>query len=180
MDVVEGLQALPEVQLHARFWEIRFAVSNEFVDVHVHQLEHQCQAPCRLITARAAMMDSMRWTPHKRKDILEHFKEANDVRVGLQSPQCLDLTQVVHLLNAFEVVLHAFDGAILACLQGLCFDHLTKRSLAFRTKGKRRKESRRRSKEKPLTKQKKASLSSKSDDTLRASTHKQFVRINKR
>uniref|UniRef100_A0A7S2S4T2 Uncharacterized protein n=1 Tax=Rhizochromulina marina TaxID=1034831 RepID=A0A7S2S4T2_9STRA len=48
-----------------------------------------------------------------------------------QPSEGLDLSQIVHLVDRVEVVLHAFDGVVLAILHILSFEDLTKRPFAF-------------------------------------------------
>lgn len=51
MHVVHRFEQLPHVALGALLRHVVAAPPNQLVDVHVHQLKHKGQAPCRLVTA---------------------------------------------------------------------------------------------------------------------------------
>lgn len=94
--VVDGLQNLVHVVLHPVFWQVVLPPLYRFVHVHVHQFEHQRQ--------------STRWL------IVNYFMQGDDIRMGRQPFQRLDLPQFVHLVYRLEVGLHAFNSHKLVCL----------------------------------------------------------------
>lgn len=49
--------------------------------------------------------------------LLEGLQEADYVGVGRQLAEGLDFDEVVYLLDALEVALHALDGDVVASLQ---------------------------------------------------------------
>ena len=75
--VIDSLHQLVHVVLDAFFGQIVPAALDRIVHVHLHELEHERQTPSRLV--------------------VEHLVELDDLRVGRQTPQSLDLTQVVDL-----------------------------------------------------------------------------------
>jgi len=64
-------------------------------------------------------------------NLLKDFVEFDDLGVGTESPQGLDLPEVVDLLNGVEVVLHALDGHILASFDALRLEDLRESSLSL-------------------------------------------------
>ena len=66
-----------------------------------------------------------------RWHLLENFVELDDLGVGTEAAECLDLPEVVDLLDVVEVVLHALDGHVLARLYALGLQDLGKCSLAL-------------------------------------------------
>mmetsp|Transcript_28098 Transcript_28098/g.69182 ORF Transcript_28098/g.69182 Transcript_28098/m.69182 type:complete len:286 (-) Transcript_28098:170-1027(-) len=111
MHMVHGLYQLVHVGLHAVLRDVVAAPANQLVDVHIHELEHQRQAPRGLV--------------------VQHLQQLDDVGVWGQPPQRLDLAQVVHLVQGVEVILHALDGDVLAVLDALRLQHLTERAFAL-------------------------------------------------
>ena len=75
--VVNGLHQLVHVVLDALLRQVVPATLDRIVHVHLHELEHERQPPSRLV--------------------VEHLVELDNLRVGRQTPQCLDLTQVIDL-----------------------------------------------------------------------------------
>ena len=59
--------------------EERRRTSDHLVDVHIHELEHECQAPRHLIE--------------------EHLFEGDDAAVLVQAPQRLDLSAHIHSIH---------------------------------------------------------------------------------
>ena len=55
--------------------------------------------------------------------LLEDLVELDDLGVGTETPKCLDLPEVVDLLDGVEVILHALDSNILASFYALGFQH---------------------------------------------------------
>ena len=66
-----------------------------------------------------------------KRHVLQDFIELHDVWVGRQPLQRLNFAQVVDLLNAVEVVLHAFDRDILPVLDRLRLENLRECALAL-------------------------------------------------
>mmetsp|Transcript_75967 Transcript_75967/g.245889 ORF Transcript_75967/g.245889 Transcript_75967/m.245889 type:complete len:257 (+) Transcript_75967:1021-1791(+) len=109
--VVQGLQHFIHVVLDLLLGQVVASAFDGLVDIHVHELEDQRQAPCGLV--------------------IQHLVQLDDVGVPRQSAERLDLAEVVHLVDAVEVVLHALDGNMLACLDGLGLEHLRESALAL-------------------------------------------------
>ena len=63
--------------------------------------------------------------------VIEHFLELDDVLMRRESTQRLDFAQVVDLVDALKVVLHALDGMVLAVLDILGLEHLGERAFAL-------------------------------------------------
>ena len=53
--------------------------------------------------------------------LLKYFVKLDNLRVRTEPSQGLDFSQIIDLLNIVEMVLHAFDCHIFACLNALCF-----------------------------------------------------------
>ena len=53
------------------------------------------------------------------------------MRERREASQCLNLAQVVHLIEAVEVVLHALDRHVLGILDALCLQNFGERPLPF-------------------------------------------------
>lgn len=49
--VLQGLQQLPHVLAHQRLAQVHAAAADQLVDVPVHQLKHQRQAPSPVVAA---------------------------------------------------------------------------------------------------------------------------------
>ena len=64
-------------------------------------------------------------------DLLEDFIEFDYLGVGTESTQGLNFSQIVDLLDGVEVVLHAFDGDVLASLDALGLEDLREGPLAL-------------------------------------------------
>jgi len=96
--------------LDSELRQVIWSSFDRFVQVHLHQLEDKRQ-PARGL-------------------IVQNFDQLDDMRVGVQSLQRFDLAQVVYLLQAIKVRLHAFDSDILAIAQGLRLEHFTKRAFS--------------------------------------------------
>ena len=84
--------------------EVVGSTLDSFVHVLFHKLKHQGKPP--------------RWL------IIKYFNKLNYVWVRVQPLKSLDLSQVIHLINAVEVTLHTFDGHVLAISERLRFEHL--------------------------------------------------------
>mmetsp|Transcript_111919 Transcript_111919/g.321526 ORF Transcript_111919/g.321526 Transcript_111919/m.321526 type:complete len:333 (-) Transcript_111919:212-1210(-) len=97
--VVQGLEHLIHVMLHLLLREVMAPPLDCLVHVHVHELEDEGQAACGLV--------------------IQHLMQLDDVRVAGQAPERLNLAQIVHLVDAVEVVLHALDGHMFPRLDGL-------------------------------------------------------------
>mmetsp|Transcript_70159 Transcript_70159/g.188936 ORF Transcript_70159/g.188936 Transcript_70159/m.188936 type:complete len:229 (-) Transcript_70159:41-727(-) len=109
--VVQGLQHFIHVVLDLLLGQVVASAFDGLVDIHVHELEDQGQAPGGFV--------------------VEHLVQLDDVGVPRQSAERLDLAEVVHLVDAVEVVLHTLDGDMLAGFDGLGFEHLGERALAL-------------------------------------------------
>lgn len=122
MHVVHGLDQLIQIQLHLLFRQVMSSSAYELIDVHVHQLKHQGEAACGLVTARSTAREQVqrgcRAAP-RSLHVLQYFVKLDDPWVRGQTAQRLNLAQVVHLLFAVKVVFHALDGQVLAVLGAL-------------------------------------------------------------
>jgi len=67
----------------------------------------------------------------QKKYLLKDFVQLDDLGVRAETPECLDFSKVVYLLNCVEVVLHAFDGNVFASLDGLGLKDFGEGSLSF-------------------------------------------------
>ena len=97
--VVHRLEQLVHVDLDPCLGKVLTAAADELIDVHVHELEDERQAARRLV--------------------VENFAQLDDARVRRQTAQRLDFAQVVDLIQAVEVILHALDRDVLAILDAL-------------------------------------------------------------
>ena len=77
--VVHGPHKLVHVRLDVVFRHVVASPTDQLVDVHVHELEDQRQAPRGLV--------------------VEHFEELNNVTMRRQSAERLDLPEVVDLVD---------------------------------------------------------------------------------
>ena len=75
--VVYRLHQLVHVVLHALLGQVVPSSLDRVVHVHLHQLENEGESTSRLV--------------------VEHLVELDDLRVRRQSPQGLNLPQIVHL-----------------------------------------------------------------------------------
>ena len=87
------------------------ASADKLVDVHIHQLKDQRKAASGLL--------------------VQNLDQLDDAWVWGEAPQRLDLAQVVDLLLALELALHALDGRHLPILDALRLEHLREGALAF-------------------------------------------------
>mmetsp|Transcript_32346 Transcript_32346/g.71678 ORF Transcript_32346/g.71678 Transcript_32346/m.71678 type:complete len:232 (-) Transcript_32346:217-912(-) len=92
--VVQCLQGSVHIVLHLLFRQVVPPALDSFVQVHVHELKNKGQAT--------------------RRFIIQHFMQLDDVRMSCEASERLNFPQVVHLVNAIEVVLHALDSNILS------------------------------------------------------------------
>ena len=102
--MIECLEKLVDVVLHTLFRQVIWPALNGFVHVLLHELENKSQAAG--------------WF------VVENLDQLDDVRVRIQPLQCLDLAQVVDLVDAVEMRLHAFYGNVLPVAETLGFQHL--------------------------------------------------------
>jgi hypothetical protein len=109
--VCHGLEQLVHEHFDRGRFDVRFSTSDHFVDVQVHQFEHEGEASCGRV--------------------IKNFLEIDDVRVRIQSAQCLDLSKGVDLIQALERTFHAFDRIAFPGEEGLGFQHLGESSFAF-------------------------------------------------
>ena len=109
--VVHGLEQLVHEALDALLAQRLCAALDELVDVAVHELKHQRQAPRGLV--------------------VHDLVQRHDVAVRRQALERLDLAQRVHLLDALVRVPHHLDGHELPRLDGLRLDHLAEGALAL-------------------------------------------------
>ena len=108
--MLDCLYQLVHVVLHALFRQVIRASFDCFVHVLLHELEDEGQSACRLI--------------------IKNLNELDDVRMRVEPLQCLDLSQIVHLVNAIEVAFHAFDRNVLPIAERLGLENLRESALA--------------------------------------------------
>ena len=102
MHVLDCLDQLVHVVLHSLLWQVVGPPLYCLVHVLLHQLENQGQSTRRLV--------------------IKDLNKLDDVRVRVQSLQGFDLSQIVNLVDAVEVALHAFYGNVLAIAEGLSLE----------------------------------------------------------
>ena len=100
--VLDCLDQLVHVVLHSLLWQVVGPPLYCLVHVLLHQLENQGQSTRRLV--------------------IKDLNKLDDVRVRVQSLQGFDLSQIVNLVDAVEVALHAFYGNVLAIAEGLSLE----------------------------------------------------------
>ena len=135
--VVDCLQQLVHVVLDSVLRQVVPLALDGVVHVHVHELEDECEAARRLI----AIIENQYLGSGMHKStllklidlkiicdrvlpidyLLEYFIKLDNLRVRTEPPQGLNFSQVIDLLDIVEVVLHALNCHIFACLNALCF-----------------------------------------------------------
>lgn len=139
--VVDGLQELVHVVLDPVLRQVVPLALDCVVHVHVHEFEDQGESTSWLVTVNGNRSQygqkatlpikksggSLGWWWH----LLENFVELDDLGVGTEPAEGLDLSEVVDLLDVVEVVLHALDGHILPRLYALGLQNLREGSFAF-------------------------------------------------
>merc|ERR1719265_1921088 len=102
--VVKCLEQLVHVLLYLFFRKVMSPTLDCLIQIHIHELKDQCEPSSWLI--------------------VKNFMELDDIWVPSQSSQSLNLSQVVHLVDAVKVIFHALDSGVLARFDRLGFQHL--------------------------------------------------------
>jgi len=99
--VVDGLDELVHVVLDSILGQVVAFAFNCVVHIHVHQLEDQGQTTGWLV--------------------VEDFVQLNDLRMGAQSAESLNFSEIVNLFDGVEMVFHALYCYVLAGFDALGF-----------------------------------------------------------
>lgn len=75
--VIDGLNDLVHVEFYSLFRQIVSASFDCFVHIHVHKFKHKCEPACGLI--------------------VKHLVQSYDVRMGRETFEGLNFSEVVHL-----------------------------------------------------------------------------------
>ena len=112
MHVIDRLEHLIHVVFHSLLWKVMTSTLDRLVHVHVHELEDQSKTTCgfiakisfkvsnlclasdsRLATLGQSETVTIRFSSH----LLEDFVQGDDVGMGREALQGLDLSQIIHL-----------------------------------------------------------------------------------
>ena len=64
-------------------------------------------------------------------DLLENLQKLDDVGMWRKPPKRLDFSQIIHLIQAIELVLHALYGHVFPVLDTLRLEHLREGALTL-------------------------------------------------
>jgi len=92
--VRDGLEQLVHEQLDRGGFDVRLPSANEFVHVVIHEFKHERQS--------------------SRRRVVQDLLEVDDVGVGVEPAERLDLPQGIHLLQRLEGGFHELDRVALA------------------------------------------------------------------
>jgi hypothetical protein len=100
--------------------------SYQLIQIRIHQLEDQSQAARRLVVQHCIEPFNLSL---KRCDLfngtfLLTLLQSNDVLMGRQPPQGLNLPEIVDLIDTIESIFHAFYGMVFPILDVLGLEHL--------------------------------------------------------
>ena len=133
--VVDTLEQLVHETLDLALWQVLAPAFDHFVDVALHQLENQRKPPTRCITAEihTAACDLRLTCTARHHNALKNLKEFHHMNMRRQPPKSLNLTQIVHLVNAVKLGLHALDCHVLPRFDALCLQNLREGALSLLT-----------------------------------------------